>query len=107
PVQMATPSNMPTRRPTRSSTDPHMGLPRVYARKKNDAASVKFWLVSPVSRMIVGARIVRTWRSTKESQEQRAIPRQGTHCCQARLGEAVVVGETLAMGPPRIRLMWH
>jgi len=51
---------MPTRSPTKSRIDPQTGLPRVYARKKNEAASVKFCGVSPVSRMIVGARIVRT-----------------------------------------------
>src|SRR5215471_6087221 len=33
--------------------------------------------------MIVGARIVRTCRSTKESQEQRAMPMHGTHICQS------------------------
>ncbi len=60
PVHTATASSMPTRRPTKSRIDPQTGLPSVYARKKNEAASVKFCGVSPVSRMIVGARIVRT-----------------------------------------------
>src|SRR5689334_8466839 len=56
--------------------------------------------------MIVGERMVRTCRSTKDSHEQRAIPMQGTHCCQARVREAAV-GETLAITPPRISSMWH
>jgi hypothetical protein len=80
-----------------------MGLPSVYARKKNEAASVKFCGVSPVSRMIVGERIVRTCRSTKESHEQRAMPMHGTHIRQSTARAADVVDATagaVAMGPP-------
>src|SRR5215831_14256134 len=110
PVHTATASSIPTRSPTKSSTDPHTGLPIVYARKKNDAASVKFCAVRPVSRMMVGARIVRTCRSTNESQEQRAMPMQGTHRRQsvARAVDVVDAATTgaadVAIGPPQTKV---
>src|SRR5215475_10461397 len=53
--------------------------------------------------MIVGDRIVRTCRSTNDSQEQSAMPRQGTHMRQSIERDAVV-GATASMAISFVRL---
>src|SRR5262249_28308939 len=62
-VHKPTAINMPRRRPTESSTEPHRGFPIMYAYEKAEIAFVYAFALRPVSRSIVGARTASTCRS--------------------------------------------